>query len=435
MAPLDPGAWSEWLSTRRWFGGKGAPIASVRVVDEAMLRDLQILTLEVAYASRRPAERYLVPLRPGAQVPQEEALGEEASLAIFDVMRDRREVRTRSGMLRGERFDPAGSPLDRLVGRPTVRRLSAEQSNTSLVFGDAVILKLIRKLVPGRNPELEIGELLTRRGFRSTPALLGGLTLFSDIEATVGVAHRFVHVDSDGWSYVVDALVRDGRASPVLLGEIRELGARVGELHVALADPDDPAFAAEPIRREDLLRWAQSLLAELDETVRVASGAVPALGERAGALRGRIARLAEARPSGVRLRQHGDLHLGQVLRSGGEWLIFDFEGEPARTIAERRQKNAPYKDVAGMLRSFAYAAAAAEKRGAPPGLPREAAREAFLDGYRSRAAPLLPDDAETAQVLLDSLELEKLLYELRYEIGHRPDWIGIPARDLLAEAP
>jgi trehalose synthase-fused probable maltokinase len=434
MGPLDPGAWSEWLSTRRWFGGKGAPIASVRVVDEAMLRDLQILTLEVTYASRRPAERYLVPLRPGSAAPQEEALDEEASLAIFDVMRGRREVRTRAGVLRGERFDSAGSPLDRLVGRPAVRRLSAEQSNTSLVFGDAVILKLIRRLVPGRNPELEIGELLARRGFKSTPPLLGGLTLVSDIESTVGVAHRFVHVDSDGWSYVVDALVRDGRASPALLGEIRELGARVGELHVALADPDDPAFAPEPIRREDLQRWAQSLLGELDETVRVASGAVPGLGDRAGALRGRIARLAEARPSGVRLRQHGDLHLGQVLRSGGEWLIFDFEGEPARTIAERRQKSPAYKDVAGMLRSFAYAAAAAEKRGAP-GLPREPAREAFLEGYRSRAAALLPEDAGTAQVLLESLELEKLLYELRYEVGHRPDWIGIPARDLLQEAP
>jgi predicted trehalose synthase len=137
----------------------------------------------------------------------------------------------------------------------------------------------------------------------------------------------------------------------------------------------------------------------------------------------------------VRLRQHGDLHLGQVLRSRGEWLIFDFEGEPARTLQERREKHAPLKDVAGMLRSFAYAAAAAEKRGADAAAARGPIRRAFLEGYRSSAATLLPSDEETGRLLLASLELEKLLYELRYEVGHRPDWVGIPARDLLREDP
>jgi trehalose synthase-fused probable maltokinase len=425
MRALDPG----WLKARRWFGGKGEEIAAVRIVDEAALRDLRVLTIEVQYASSRPAERYLVPMRGDV----DEALDDESCRAILDVMRDRREVRTRAGVLRGERFDSEDSPLARLPEHPQVRRLSAEQSNTSLVFGEAVILKLIRKLERGRNPELEIGALLARRGFRGAPRLLGALTLHTDVESTVGVAHVFVRVESDGWSHVLDALVRDGGASAPLLDQIRELGARVGELHAALAAPDDPAFAPEPIRREDLRRWAAAIASELDETVRIAGDLVPGLAKRASALRARIDRLASAPPSGVRLRQHGDLHLGQVLRSGGEWLVFDFEGEPARSLQQRREKHAPFKDVAGMLRSFAYAAAAAAKRGATLTGIRAPIRRAFLEGYRGVAAALLPPDEETGRLLLDALELEKLLYELRYEVGHRPDWIAIPAADLLRE--
>ena len=434
MAALDLAALPAWLQRQRWFGGKGAEIASVRIVDEARLGDLRVATIEVSYRDRGP-ERYLLPLRPGAAAPLEEALDEESCRTIFEVIRQRGEVATRAGRLRGERFDGPDSPLSALPARPSVRRLAAEQSNTSLVFGDAVILKLIRKLDQGRNPELEIGALLARRGFRSTPALLGALSLEGEVEATVGVAHRFVRVESDGWSYVLDAFVKERSPSPGLLGEIRELGARVGELHMALASPDDPAFVPEPIRKEDLARWTAALLADLERTVRVASAAVPALAARAPGLRARIGKVASAVPSGVRLRQHGDLHLGQVLRSGGQWLIFDFEGEPARTLAERREKHAPYKDVAGMLRSFAYAAAAAEKKGAVASDRARPARAAFLEGYGSRAAALLPAHEETRGILLAALELEKLLYELRYEVGHRPDWVEIPARDLLGEEP
>jgi trehalose synthase-fused probable maltokinase len=431
----DSAGFPAWLQDQRWFGGKGAEIASVRVVDEARLGDLQVATIEVSYRRGRPKERYLLPMRSGSRAPLEEGLDEESCRRIFEVMRQRREVPTRAGRLRGERFDSPGSVLSALPERPAVRRLCAEQSNTSLVFGEAVILKLIRKLGEGRNPELEIGALLARRGFRSTPELLGALTLEGEVESTVGVAHRFVRVESDGWSYVLDAFVRDPAPRPALLAEIRDLGARVGELHAALADPGDPAFAPEPIRKEDLRRWTDGLLAELEGTVRVAARAVPELPSRSAALRARIERLADAVPCGVRLRQHGDLHLGQVLRSEGQWLIFDFEGEPARTLPERREKHCPYKDVAGMLRSFAYAAAAAEKKGAAPSDRRGPARKAFLEGYFSRARALLPDDEATAGVLLASLELEKLLYELRYEVGHRPDWVEIPARDLLGEEP
>jgi len=434
VAALDLSALPAWLKRQRWFGGKAAEIAKVRVVDEARLGELQVAAVEVSYRDHAP-ERYLVPLRPESDAPLEEALDDRACLTIFEVMREQRELPTRAGRLRGERFDGPDSPLGALPDRPAVRRLSAEQSNTSLIFGDAVILKLIRKLEQGRNPELEIGALLARRGFRGTPRLLGALSLEGEIEATVGVAHQFVRVESDGWSYVVDAFAREGAPSPALLAEIHELGERVGELHAALASPDDPAFTPEPIRKEDLARWTKALLADLERTIRMASAAVPGLAGRAPALRARIERLASLEPSGVRLRQHGDLHLGQVLRSAGEWLIFDFEGEPARSLAERREKHAPYKDVAGMLRSFAYAAAAAEKKGATRADRKGPARDAFLRGYRSRASALLPAEEETGATLLAALELEKLLYELRYEVGHRPDWVEIPARDLLREEP
>jgi predicted trehalose synthase len=136
----------------------------------------------------------------------------------------------------------------------------------------------------------------------------------------------------------------------------------------------------------------------------------------------------------VRIRQHGDLHLGQVLRSGGHWLIFDFEGEPARTLEERRAKHSPLKDVAGMLRSLAYAAGAVEVEGGPPQRERLGrAREEFLRGWRAAAAKLVPADAQRTDAMLRALELEKLLYEIRYEVGHRPDWVRIPARDLFLE--
>jgi predicted trehalose synthase len=434
MSGLDLVALPAWLQRQRWFGGKRARIASVRVVDEATIGELHVATIEVRYAEGRNPERYLLPLRRDTDAPLEEALDERSCRVIFDVLRDRREIKTRGGVLRGERLDVPGSPLDSLPERPTVRRLSAEQSNTSIVFGEAVILKLIRKLDQGRNPELEIGALLSRRKFRSTPALLGALSLEGEVQATVGVAHRFVRVESDGWKYVLGLLADPGPWT-TLLDEVRELGARVGELHVALAADDDPAFAPEPIRREDLQRWTRTLLAELDATVRLAAEAVPQLAGRIPGLRARIERLAEAAPSGVRTRQHGDLHLGQVLRCDGQWLIFDFEGEPARPLAERREKHCPYKDVAGMLRSFAYAAAAAGRSGNGLDPLRGPVRRAFLEGYRSRADALLPADEATARILLETLELEKVLYELRYELGHRPDWVQIPARDLLLEEP
>jgi predicted trehalose synthase len=413
MLPIDMQSLPAWLSQQRWFGGKGAAIAGVRDLDRAQLSPgLLLSAVEVRYQPPRPAESYALALRPwtgkGGIV---EGLDDDAARALLGIIRGRLRVATAAGALQGERFDGPESPMEQLSRVPAVRRLGAEQSNTSLVFDDRVILKLIRKLEPGVNPELEMGAFLARSAFTGTPPLLGAISVSGALDATVAVAHSFLHVESDGWSYVLDALRRG--APP--LSEVRELGARIGELHAALASDDaDTRFAPE------------TLLGELQRTVGLARSALPELAARQDALAARIHRLGGIRPGGVRIRQHGDLHLGQVLRSGGEWLVFDFEGEPARPLVERRQKHSPLKDVAGMLRSFAYAAASAGRREIAGLL-----RESFLQGWRSRATRLLPPDEQGARVLLESLELEKLLYELRYELGHRPDWVKIPAADLL----
>ncbi|MFL5442862.1 MAG: maltokinase N-terminal cap-like domain-containing protein [Myxococcales bacterium] len=433
MLPIDMSLLAGWLPQQRWFGGKGAAIASVRDVDRAQISPgLVLATVEISYREGRPPERYALALKPWTGVPGiVEGLDDDAARALLGIVREKRRIATAAGALQGLRFDAGGSDLDQLTPSPRVRRLSAEQSNTSIVFDDKVIVKLIRRLEPGVNPELEMGAFLARRGFTATPPLLGGIALEGAVNATAAVAHRFVRVESDGWSYLLEAF----RKGALPLEEIRDLGTRVGEMHAALAsDPADPAFAPESIIREDLVRWSENLLRELDETVRVARGSVPEIEARKPLLEQRIRTFATAEPGGVRIRQHGDLHLGQVLRSEGQWLIFDFEGEPARTLEERRAKHTPFKDVAGMLRSLAYAAGAVEVEGGPPQRERLAqAREEFLRGWRGAAGKLVPSDQRRADVMLRALELEKLLYEIRYEVGHRPDWVRIPARDLFSE--
>jgi maltokinase len=433
MLPIDMSLLAGWLPHQRWFGGKGAAIASVRDVDRAQISPgLVLATVEVSYREGRPKERYALALKPWTGTPGiVEGLDDDAARALLGIVREKRRIATAAGALQGLRFDTSASDLDGLSRVPSVRRLSAEQSNTSLVFDDKVIVKLIRRLEPGVNPELEMGAFLARRGFVATPPLLGGIAIEGAVNATGAVAHRFVPVESDGWTYLLTAF----RQGSLPLEEIRELGTRVGEMHAALAsDPSDAAFAPESIIREDFARWSEALLRELDETVRVARGAVPEIEARKPQLEQRIRAFGKTEPGGVRIRQHGDLHLGQVLRSGGHWLIFDFEGEPARTLEDRRAKHSPFKDVAGMLRSLAYAAGAVEVEGGPPQRERLArAREEFLRGWRGVAGKLVPADAQRADAMLRAMELEKLLYEIRYEVGHRPDWVRIPARDLFSE--
>jgi trehalose synthase-fused probable maltokinase len=350
------------------------------------------------------------------------------------VIREKREVPSASGRLWGEWLDTPEGRLA-LPSPVPVRRLMVEQSNTSVVFAEKVILKVIRKLESGINPEYEVGRFLaTRTSFRATPTLLGALHLEGAAGATLGLAHRFVPDATDGWRYALGHFRRGPGLEAGFLGELRELGQRLGELHHALGSrADDPAFAPEPLQLEDLQRWSASIVGELGVTLAEAARQFPELEGRREGLIGHARRLSHVAASGQKLRIHGDLHLGQVLRAEGGWLIFDFEGEPGRSFAQRREKYSPLRDVAGMLRSFDYAEATVQLEGQPAGERVGPARQAFLEGYRAatRGAPFLPQGEESFNAFLDAFELEKMLYEVRYELQNRPDWVRIPVQALL----
>ena len=324
---------------------------------------------------------------------------------------------------------------------------SAEQSNTSILYGDRAILKLFRRLERGAHPDVEIGAFLAARGFPHVPALLGTLALGdAEGESVAGMLQALVLGAEDAWAHAVraagDALAGRG-ALAAYAADAGRLGAVTRALHDALAgDPAHADFAPEPARMDDVRRWAQGAHAAYD-VMRAAAEAAgttlpDAVMDRAAALE-RVDALAAdtADDAGAAIRHHGDYHLGQVLRSADNRLfVVDFEGEPAKPLAERRRKHSPLRDVAGMLRSFAYAAAfAAREAGggdagevdARAGVWEAGARGAFLDAYFGPgAAAYLPRGRGHADALVALFETEKLYYELRYELSNRPDWVSIP---------
>ena len=436
-APVELAALPEFLQAQRWFAGKAEPIKDVMVIDHVQLpADCTLAIVEVRYGLAQP-ERYLLPVRTGSRGQVKEALDRpECARALLELVRQGQNVPTSAGAVRGSVVPGAEPTLKALGPEPSARTLGVEQSNTSLVFGDRVIFKIIRKLEGGVSPELEVGRFLaTRTSFRDTPALLGALELEGPAASTLGLLHAFVANAIDGWRHALGRL-EIGRVDGAFAEELSALGATIGRLHAALAsDREDPAFSPEPLLLEDLQRWSSSIIGELGVTLSLAEPRFPELAEQRERLLQKAQRIARLTPSGVRIRQHGDLHLGQVLRSDGGWKVIDFEGEPVRATSARREKYTPLKDVAGMLRSFAYAAASAGLEGKPRRDAVRAMRRSFLDGYQSvpEAAALLPESDETTRVLLEGLELDKVLYEVRYELQMRPDWVHIPVESLLPQ--
>ncbi|QRO02222.1 phosphotransferase [Archangium violaceum] len=435
--PIDLTKLPDYLRNQRWFAGKAWPIKSVSVVDHVSLdlpggRAFTLAVVEVHYELGHPT-RYLLPVLASDEGVQDAFEDVEVLRAFFQLIREKREVPSASGKLVGEWLDtPEG--LMALPSPLPVRRLQVEQSNTSVVVAEKVILKVIRKLEAGINPEYEVGRYLaTKTSFRATPTLLGALQSEGPAGATLAVVHRYVPNVADGWRYTLDHFRRAPRLTQEFLGELRGLGQRLGELHRAFgSSTDDPAFSPEPIQTEDLQRWSASMVGELGVTLNEALRQFPDLeGKREGLIE-HAKRLAHVSPSGQKIRIHGDLHLGQVLRAEGDWLIFDFEGEPGRSFTQRREKYSPLRDVAGMLRSFDYAEATLQLEGQAAGERVGPARQAFLDGYRTvtRGAAFLPQDDATFNTMLDAFELEKMLYEVRYELQNRPDWVRIPVQAL-----
>lgn len=350
----------------------------------------------------------------------------------------------------------------------SIRRLSVEQSNTSVVIGERLLLKVYRRLEVGSHPEPEMGRFLAEvADYAYTPRFEGRVAWreADGGEMTVAVLHRFVPNQGDGWRWMRDRLdalldllldVLPREAAPDVIGAFAEplaqiglLGRRIGELHRALCTPgggDD--FAPAPTTGEDIERWvagvrrqAEAARVALGERVKAGSGgANQALLAGWKRVEARIDALAPEAVDAMMTRHHGDLHLGQVLVVAADWAVIDFEGEPARALVERRRKHSPLRDVAGMVRSFDYAVAVTlleraraqaidlEALAEPMGAVRDAMVRAFVQGWDAASAGIAsrPGGAVEGR-LLDLFLLEKALYEVAYEAAHRPDWLAIPA--------
>jgi trehalose synthase-fused probable maltokinase len=334
-----------------------------------------------------------------------------------------------------------------------VRAVGTEQSNTSVRVGGTLVFKLFRRLDAGENPELEVGRFLaTRTTFRDMPMLRGSVTYVSPRGApsTVGVLQDWIESRGDGWSHVLSLLRQRPPGRQELEEDLFGLGRTTAAFHAALAsDPADAAFAPEPVTAADVEKWASGLQACAARVVDLVERGHAAWHDEAQRLgRSLVDRRREAgvlaRAPGIdgararfhKIRLHGDFHLGQTLRTADGFVLIDFEGEPARSLQERRLKHCALKDVAGMLRSFDYAVATADEqtRGRDADDLSGGLRSAFLDGYFSSTAtacPFLPENRAVATAWIHFFEAEKALYEVEYELNNRPAWVHIPLRGLL----
>ncbi|MEP7068392.1 MAG: putative maltokinase, partial [Usitatibacter sp.] len=497
-----------YLKGRRWFAAKNEPIEDLRVASIAPWKGESGNTWRIAFVDAKLAsgetQRYFIPTALDWETRDHDPLEKYAPFVIAKVRH-----RDRVGIFYAAFANPqfardlalamgsgAKAPLG--AGRMSFsatgrfaafagaldepsRTPSLEQSNTAVFFGSKLFLKGYRHLRVGVNPELELGRFLTETSpFANIAPVLGAVEYLEPGAAeptTLAILQQFVENQGDLWTLTCQHLSHplhlpaadSAAAAPEAtaesavagfhLGRMGLLGKRIAEMHRALCvTTGDARFDPEPVTQDDLAKWKEGIERELDATLATVESILPRLAEAARAevepvmsarerIRERI-RSASAKLDGlVKTRYHGDLHLGQVLVAQDDFIIVDFEGEPGRCIAERRAKSSVLRDVAGMLRSFSYAAHAAMLRrepgadasgaGAEPlaQWERDASRH-FLAGYITAAQGLasMPHDQASFTALVDLFLLEKALYELRYEIANRPDWVGIPARGLVGLA-
>jgi len=437
------------MASQRWFGGKSRDVLDARVLDAGTASTeppiLAVAVVEVRYGLQTH-DLYHLPLgfRPSEEGWRDAVIAETSGWTAYDAIADPELarlylelIRTNAEIDTGEAtivFRATGDLPEELA---SVRPMGAEQSNSSIVFGEQLALKLYRRIEPGLNPELEVLRFLTERGFEHTASLEGWVSYQGrPFEATLAVLQQFVRARGDGWELTRASLVEhDPEWLPRHVGRLGEVTAL---LHNALAsDPTDAHFAAEEPSTEALALLSASIDEEIEQVFSLLprDGAVAPVAGRGEEVRDCLRGLTHIGHVGKLIRTHGDFHLGQALWTDEEdWLILDFEGEPARSVPERRNRRSPLRDVAGMLRSFAYAASAAKiRRGidVPEGW-EERCREHFLEGYLATIdAGLLPGTNEAIRRLLAVFELEKAVYELRYELHNRPDWVAIPVAGIL----
>ncbi|MCQ8240631.1 maltose alpha-D-glucosyltransferase [Rhizosaccharibacter radicis] len=497
---LEAEALPNYLPKRRWFSAKNERLQGVTLAYAVPLtpdRDNLVVLAEVEATLPDRTERYCLPI---AAVAEGNAIPLAQQLALSRVRRGPL-VGYLTDAFASDRFIENVLPLirdgaemalpdgGRLVFRPTsrfpaldgidlsnIRRLSAEQSNSSLIVDDTLVLKIVRKVLSGIHPEAEISRHLTEAGYANSPPMFGEVTRI-DADGkpnTLIVVQGFVRNQGDGWSWTLDYLSRaaqDLETVQVTDGQdaVREayrnyssfasaLGRRLAQLHEVFSAPsDDPAFSPATVNEADLAVWADGVVEQIEGAVSAVERLDPAvlsettraqidiLLQQREALHAAARRLASEAGGALSTRVHGDFHLGQVLVVAGDAYLIDFEGEPAKTMEQRRAHSSPIRDVAGMLRSFDYAGATAasrlhsgtdrsnERREQLLAQFRRDADADFLAAYRevlhASAHPWVRPESE--QALLDLFLLEKASYEVRYEASNRPDWIGIPLGGLV----
>ena len=436
-----------YVTGRRWFGAKSREVAGARVLQATAAREaapaLVLALVEIRFAPGTH-EIYQVPfgLRPKDE-PWRDAVAETGDWIAYDAMDDPELARELVRLIgSGQTLGSEEALLEfRTVdGVPEVplgdaRPMGVEQSNTSVVFDERLVLKLYRRLEAGINPELELLRFLTERSFSGIPALEGWAAHSGRLmDATLAILQHFVPGHGDGWTLAVESL--ESGDPGAFLSRLRSLGEVTGSMHTVLgSEPADASFSPEEPSAETL----SLLTATIDEEIEQVFASLPERDElepiagRGEDVREHLRARSQIGGVGRVIRHHGDYHLGQVLWTREGWIVIDFEGEPARSLPERRRKRSPLRDVAGMLRSFAYVASAVQIGGGapPPAGWEEEARTEFLAGYRETIEPTLVPSGESFERLLAIFELEKAVYELRYELDNRPDWVPIPVAGIV----
>jgi maltose alpha-D-glucosyltransferase/alpha-amylase len=487
-----------YLPMRRWYAGKDRKLLSTRIVASTMLPMVRppVLLAEIEAANDAGSERYLLPLSfmaddaANAALPQQLALARLRRSGRVGFLTDAAALdalpRLMVELLRQDQRLPASdgelrftsTPLLQALDLPPgaeVRRLATEQSNSSVVIGERVIVKLLRRLAAGVHPEAEMTLALAARGYANLPPLYGEVTRVAadGTPFVLALVQGFMDNQGDAWTWIGNILERAIRDVPAAPGDLRGdvlaelgrfaavLGRRLGQMHLALAQPAaDPAFAPERLAPGDCEQIGATACARIEGAMRALAAprewpsAVDAaraqwLLARQDQLAAAAMALAAGAAGSLRMRIHGDLHLGQALVVQDDVYFIDFEGEPARPLAERRAKASPLRDVGGMIRSFDYALSVSGDAGArvrdEAALAaqshllrqcRSTSVDAFLAAYREAAAPIphrwCGDAAEAG--LVNLFTLEKAAYEIGYEAAHRPAQLHVPVGGMVETA-
>ena len=489
---IEDEALPQYIAKRRWFGLKDQVIKNARIMNVAKIGDEphEILLSEIEVKTTGATTRWLLPL--GILWEDESSAALPTRLALARVRRGRKtglltdafalpdfahhvvaalaggkEVRSGDGIIQ---FRPTETGRVKLANVPEtdVHWLAAEQSNSSLTIGNTAMLKIFRRLSPGQHPETEMNRYLTAQGFIHAPSLVGDVVRVAPdgTPTTLAIALEFVRNEGDAWAWMLDHLNRALDAhSPAAAAEnsggdlfadcdavIAAIGRRLGEMHAILArETSEAAFAPEVANTSDAANWAKNT----EDRIQKAFGAIAQLQtwerdkdrERAqkllsqrASIAAAVRNLASSAAGTVKTRIHGDFHLGQVLVASGDAFIIDFEGEPAASIAERRAKTSPLRDVAGLLRSIDYAAATMMDRNAVGAVPMdETQRDELISQFRSRGSTAFlsaywksagAQNGPAERALLGLFLIEKAAYEVDYEAANRPTWMGVPIAGL-----